>query len=105
MVQCVAMRYTHDMSTNVTALPGHGERANTPQQIVADNLAAELARKRLTGREAARALGLGHMYVARRVAGEVELGVSDLFAFAGLLGIDVSVLLDGVEPTNVPPTD
>lgn len=81
------------MSTNLINLPGHQERGTGAQQMVADNLAAELARRRISGRKASRDLGITQVYVARRVSGEVELGVSDLLMFANYLGIDPALLL------------
>lgn len=72
------------------------------QQIVADNLAAEIARRRLTGRKLAIALGLGQMYVARRVSGQTALDVNDLALFSDYLGIDPSVLLKAESPHQSP---
>ena len=97
------------MSINVIQLPGMGERGSEPHHAVADNLAAEMARKRVSGRSAAKALGLTQAYVARRVSGDTPLDVNDLMAFARLLGIDPAVLLRvspgevgpaGIEPTT-----
>ena len=86
------------MSTNLIELPGSGARGDGLQQVVADNLAAELARKRISGRSAARSLGLTQAYVARRVSGEIPLDVNDIFGFSALLGIDPGVLLKAEHP-------
>ena len=86
------------MSINLVQLPGLASRSNEPHQLVADNLAAELARKRMSGRQAARALNLSQPYVARRVSGEIPLDVNDLFMFSKLLSIDPSVLLNAETP-------
>lgn len=101
------MRYTVGMRTNVVEIPGSGPRAGGVQQRVADNLAAELARKRISGRSAAKDLGVTQMYVARRVSGDVELSVSDLVMFSNYLGLDPSVLLhaEGSPAPNLRPTD
>lgn len=97
------------MSTNIVTFPGGSGSERFPSQVVADNLAAELARRRMSGRQASAALGLSVAYVARRVAGDTEMSINDLFAFAGLLEIPVSVLLEGAAPSpdepNVRPTD
>ena len=90
------------MSTNVIALPGSGGKGDGTQQMVADNLAAELARKRISGRQAAKALGLTHVYVGRRVSGDVELSVSDLMMFAAFLDVSPGVLLGTENPHQFP---
>jgi len=98
------------MSTNLINLPGSSPRSNDPHQFVADNLAAELARRRISGRQAAKKLGLSQPYVARRVSGDIPLDVNDIFAFSRLLGINPEVLLtggsgsDGVGPAGIEPT-
>lgn len=92
------------MSTNVVSLPGHGAASTAARQQVASNLAAELARKRMSGRDAAKALNMGQMYVSRRVSGDVEMSVSDLIQFANLLQIDPAVLLNGASPSPIDPT-
>jgi len=90
------------MSTNVIELPGGHDRESGVRQQVADNLTAELARKRISGRDAAKALGLTQMYVARRTSGAVELSVSDLVMFADFLNIDVHTLLQTENPHQAP---
>ena len=97
------------MSTNVIQMHSHSEDRD-PSQVVADNLAAELARRRMSGRQASAAMGLSVAYVARRISGDTEMSVSDLFAFARLLGVSVDVLLAGAapgpeSPANLQPTD
>lgn len=91
------------MSNKIVSLPSRGDDSNAPTQIVADNLAAELARRRMSGRQAAAAMGLSVAYVARRIAGDTALDVNDLFAFANMLEVDVSVLLAGANPTPPAP--
>lgn len=91
------------MTSNVTPMRINDPRsAHGPHQVIADNLAAEMARKRISGRQASRELGVKQMYVARRVSGEVELSAIDLVAFARLLDIDVKVLLAGMETAPSP---
>ena len=90
------------MSTNLIELPGSRGRGEGTQQLVADNLAAELARKRISGRQAAKALGLTHVYVGRRVSGDVELSVSDLIMFASYLDVSPGVLLGTENPHQSP---
>lgn len=76
--------------------------ARTTRHIVADNLRAEIARKRLSGRQVANSLGLGQMYIARRLSGDVELSASDIIAFSDLLGIDPGVLFEGTKNAPTP---
>lgn len=90
---------------NATITTIKNDHGNEMSQIVADNLAAELARKRISGRDAAMRLGLSQPYVARRVSGATPLDVNDLFMFAGFLGIDPSVLLKGENPHQSPDGD
>lgn len=66
------------------------------RELIAANLDAELARQRWTKRKAAAALGLSHVYVSRRAAGEVELSGSDLAMFATFLNIPVSRFFVGL---------
>ena len=54
------------MSTNVIELPGGHDRESGVRQQVADNLTAELARKRISGRDAAKALGLTEIWRAKQ---------------------------------------
>ncbi|WP_425561529.1 helix-turn-helix domain-containing protein [Leucobacter komagatae] len=70
--------------------------------MVADNLAAELARRRISGRQASAAMGLSVPYVARRISGETPLDVNDLFAFSALLGVSPAVLLGTENPHQSP---
>lgn len=73
-----------------------------PNQIVADNLAAELARKRISGRELARRLHLETSYVARRVNGSTDLTANDIVVFSDVLGISPAVLFEGTKKTPTP---
>lgn len=74
----------------------------TSKEIVADNLRAELARKRMSGRTAAVALGVNHVWVARRVNAEVEMNVSDIVAFSNLLDINPEVLFADTKNAPTP---
>ncbi len=96
------MRYTLRVSTNVIEMPGANGRGSGTQQMVADNLNAELARRRISGRKASRDLGITQVYVARRVSGDVELSVSDLMMFSSYLGINPGVLLGTENPHQFP---
>jgi transcriptional regulator with XRE-family HTH domain len=58
--------------------------------VVADNVRAELARERWTGRKAAAALGVTQTYVSRRLAGITMMSAADLQMFADLVGVPVA---------------
>lgn len=77
-------------------------------KVVAENLSAELARRGMSDRDAARRLGLTNAYVSRRANGSVEMTVSDIDLFAGFLGIPVTRLLedrDAVAVRKLPELD
>lgn len=52
----------------------------------ATELRAELARQRISGREFARRLDRNHIWVARRLNGEVPITADELREFAFILG-------------------
>jgi transcriptional regulator with XRE-family HTH domain len=59
-------------------------------QLVADNVRAELSRQRWSGRQAAVALGVTNTYINRRTSGTTPMAPSDLAMFASLLSVPVS---------------
>lgn len=59
-------------------------------QIVAGEVRAELARQRLSGRQAALRLGWTPPYLSRRLVGEIPFDVADLQALAELLDVPVT---------------
>lgn len=70
-----------------------------PQDLVSahtlvDNLKRRLADERWSARKAAIKLNVSPMYISRRLNGEVECTVSDLFIFAELLRIPVVELFE-----------
>lgn len=66
-------------------------------QLVADNLHAELRRQRWSDRKASVALGVTHTYVSRRTRGETPLSPADILMFAGLLEIPITKLFEGMK--------
>lgn len=62
---------------------------------VAEEVRAMLARRRLSARAAASALGWSQMYMSRRISGKTPLDVNDLCALAVLLDTDIAVFLTG----------
>lgn len=62
----------------------------TPHLRVAAEVRAQLARRRVSGRQAAFALGWKQPYIARRLSGEIPFDVNDLTALADLLGLHVT---------------
>ena len=61
--------------------------------IVASNIRALMARQRWTGRQVAKALGMGHNQVAVRLRGETKIDLDFLISVAELLGVDAGDLL------------
>lgn len=66
-----------------------------PTVAVADNIRAEMARKRVTQQTVAEHLGVSQPAVAARMSGKTPLDVNELFAIADLLDVPASQLLDG----------
>lgn len=62
-------------------------------QIVADNVRAEMARRKKSQRDVAEALGTSQPAIYRRLAGEVAFDVDELGAIAALLEMDPRDLL------------
>jgi len=62
----------------------------TRHQAVAAEVRAQLARRRVSGRQAAFALGWKQPYIARRLSGEIPFDVNDLIALADLLRLPVT---------------
>lgn len=58
---------------------------------VAGEVRAEMARKRMTGRELSRLTGKSQPYWSRRLTGDVALDVDDLDAVAALLDVPMTV--------------
>ena len=65
------------------------------RESVAAEIRAQLARRRLSGRQAAALLGWTSPYLSRRLTGEVPFDVSDLEAMAALLDVPVASFLQG----------
>ena len=66
---------------------------DTLRELVAGELRATLARKRVSAAEAARRLGWSQTYMARRVDGRAPLDVDDLERIAEVLEVTVADLL------------
>jgi len=62
--------------------------------LVAGEVRAHLARRDLTGRDAAAQLGWTQPYISRRLTGAVAFDVTDLEALATLLKIPVTVFFE-----------
>lgn len=61
-----------------------------------------LARRRISGRGAARELGWDPNYIARRLDGRTAFNVNDLVALAALLDVPVTAFFEGLEtPPNL----
>lgn len=68
--------------------------------IVAANVRAEMARRKISQRALADKIGISHASIYRRLRGELAFDVDELGAIADALGIDVRALLP--EPADAP---
>ena len=71
--------------------------AQTPAELTAGAVRAELARRRITGRQLARSLGWSFTTTARRLNGSSPFDIDELDAVARFLGLAVTDLLPPVE--------
>ncbi|WP_344409238.1 helix-turn-helix transcriptional regulator, partial [Actinomadura nitritigenes] len=69
----------------------------SPHEAVAEEARALLARRRISGRAAARGLGWKTDYMWRRLDGRTPFDVNDLVALARLLGVPVTTLIAPLE--------
>lgn len=63
-------------------------------QAVAGEVRAQLARQRISGRQAALRLGWTPPYLSRRLIGEIPFDVADLEALAGLLDLPITAFFE-----------
>ena len=61
-----------------------------PDDLVAAEIRAELARQRVSHAALAGQLGVSRPYLSRRLSGETPLSVADVARIAELLGVPVS---------------
>ena len=69
------------------------QSAVTLQDLVAEEVRAQLGRHRMSARRLALAAGWSPMYVSRRLSGELPFSIADLEAIAAVLNIPVTRLL------------
>ena len=74
-----------------------------PSSRVAANVRAELARRRLTGSDLAKAIGLTQGSLSRRTTGVQPFSIDELHDVADFLGVSVVDLL-GHEPQRLDAT-
>ena len=74
-------------------------------EVVAENIRAEMARERWSGRKAATALGLNQMYVSRRLSGETPMDANDIAAFARLLNVSIESLFQTTKKAPTPKSE
>jgi transcriptional regulator with XRE-family HTH domain len=67
---------------------------------VADEIRAMLGRKRTSGRELARKLGVSQAWVSYRLTGHQEIGLNDLERIAAALDVEVADLLPATQPAT-----
>ena len=65
----------------------------TTAELTAGAVRAELARRRISGRAMARALGWSHGTTSRRLSGSSPFDIDELAAVAAFLGVPTSALL------------
>lgn len=75
---------------------------NRVSAIVAGEVRAYLARRRLSARQAAIKLGWTAPYLSRRLTGEVPFDVADLAAIAELLEVPVTVFFEPPKEIRTP---
>jgi transcriptional regulator with XRE-family HTH domain len=73
------------------------------RQSVAGEVRAHLARRRLSGRQAALRLGWTQPYMSRRLTGDVPFDVADLEAIGDLLGVRPEVFFLGPDDDEEAP--
>lgn len=71
---------------------------------VAATVRAELARRRMTQQDLARAVGLSQASVSERLRGKTPFSTDDIERVADALGIHPAVLFGGHGPLPTPPT-
>ncbi|WP_301177252.1 helix-turn-helix domain-containing protein [Actinomadura geliboluensis] len=69
----------------------------SPHEQVAEEVRALLARRRMSGRAAARQLGWTSDYMHRRLDGRTAFDVNDVTAIARLLDVPISALFAGLD--------
>ena len=70
---------------------------NTLSACVAAELRAEVARRRMSGRELSRRIGLPAATVSRRLRGDTPIALDDLENVTAALGVDLIDLLRAAE--------
>ena len=65
----------------------------TPSEAVAEEVRAHMARKRISQKIAARALGISQSSMSRRLIGASPFTVDDLYVLARLFGINAADLI------------
>ncbi|WP_041760106.1 helix-turn-helix domain-containing protein [Pseudonocardia dioxanivorans] len=73
--------------------------------LVAEELRAQLGRKRVSGRELARRLNVSNQWTSQRTRGVVALNTAEMEAIASCLGITVGELLAGAIARASGPSD
>jgi transcriptional regulator with XRE-family HTH domain len=69
------------------------DASDTLSLRVAEEIRAMLGRKRVTGRELARRLGVSQPWVSQRLTGHMDISLNDLQRIADALGLDFAELL------------
>lgn len=65
------------------------------RDVIAANVRVELARAKVSGAQAAQAIGIPGSTFSRRMTGETSFSAEEVAAIAALLGVTSDVLLSG----------
>ncbi|MDV7192647.1 MULTISPECIES: helix-turn-helix domain-containing protein [Mycolicibacterium] len=74
--------------------------ASTPAEVVAAEVRAGMARKRLTQVVLAERAGMATSTLSRRLTGESDFTVGELYRIADVLGVPAAALLANVEKAS-----
>ncbi len=76
------------------------ERSATLSELVAEEVRALMARRRMSGRQLATTLGVSPSWVSYRLTGVQPIDVNDMHLMAGALGVEVHDLLPSREQAS-----
>ena len=77
------------------------QSAPTPAEVVGARINALMWHKRVSQRTVANALGIAQGGVSRRLRGQTEISVGELFVFAQLLGVTPAELVSDNGPATL----
>lgn len=75
--------------------------AESPHKRVVGDVRAQLARRRVSARQVAFALGWTEHYMSRRLTGKTPFDVNDLYALAQVLDVSILTFLQSLDDHQV----